>query len=439
MRVFKFGGASVKNAEGIRNITEIIRKYSSEPLLVVISAIGETTNTLEKLCKAFFNGEPEARPLLEEIKAVHDDIARQLLPDSKSVPYDKSDLYDDLNNTFVELEWILEDEPHADFNFVYDQIVSIGELLSTRIVAAYLRQESIDSRWIDARSYIHTDNTYREGRLNWELTENRIGVELPPLLEEQVLITQGFIGSTSENYTTTLGRDGSDYSAAIFAYCLQADSLTIWKDVQGVLNADPKWFNNTIKINKLTYNDAIELSYYGANVIHPKTIKPLQNKNIPLYVRSFLQPDKPGTVVMQAYEDQLPIPCFIFKMNQRLISVHAKDFSFIHEDGFSEIFRYFAESSTRINVMQNTAISFSVSVDDNEGVPALIEKLREKYKVLYNTGMELITIRYYNQETIDRVLENKHLYLEQKSRYTVQLVVKEQEAAVEEAAAKKNG
>ncbi|WP_349290794.1 hypothetical protein [Anseongella ginsenosidimutans] len=249
----------------------------------------------------------------------------------------------------------------------------------------------------------------------------------PPAPRDQVLITQGFIGSTSENYTTTLGRDGSDYSAAIFAYCLNADSLTIWKDVQGVLNADPKWFNNTIKINKLTYNDAIELSYYGANVIHPKTIKPLQNKNIPLYVRSFLEPDKPGTVVMHAYEDQLPIPCFIFKMNQRLISVHARDFSFIHEDGFSEIFRYFAESGTRINVMQNTAISFSVSVDDNEKVPALVEKLREKYKVLYNTGMELITIRYYNQETIDRVLENKQLYLEQKSRYTVQLVVKEVE------------
>ncbi|TCS88369.1 aspartate kinase [Anseongella ginsenosidimutans] len=421
MRVFKFGGASVKNAEGVRNITEIIRKYSGEPLLVVISAMGETTNALEKLCQAFFRRDPEAGALLEEIKAAHNAIAAELIKDKKNP------VFDALNNLFVELEWILEEEPHADFNFVYDQIVSLGELLSTRIVAAFLGQEDIRSRWIDARNYIHTDNTYREGRLKWELTEHRIREELLPLLGDQVLITQGFIGSTSENYTTTLGRDGSDYSAAIFAYCLNADSLTIWKDVQGVLNADPKWFNNTIKINKLTYNDAIELSYYGANVIHPKTIKPLQNKNIPLYVRSFLEPDKPGTVVMHAYEDQLPIPCFIFKMNQRLISVHARDFSFIHEDGFSEIFRYFAESGTRINVMQNTAISFSVSVDDNEKVPALVEKLREKYKVLYNTGMELITIRYYNQETIDRVLENKQLYLEQKSRYTVQLVVKEVE------------
>lgn len=421
MRVFKFGGASVKNAEGVRNITEIIRKYSGEPLLVVISAMGETTNALEKLCQAFFRGDPEAGILLEEIKAAHNAIAGELIEDKKDP------VFDAISNLFVELEWILEEDPHADFNFVYDQIVSLGELLSTRIVAAFLGQEHVRSRWIDARNYIHTDNTYREGRLNWELTENRIREELLPLLGDQMLVTQGFIGSTSENYTTTLGRDGSDYSAAIFAYCLNADSLTIWKDVQGVLNADPKWFNNTIKINKLTYNDAIELSYYGANVIHPKTIKPLQNKNIPLYVRSFLQPEQPGTVVMHAYEDQLPIPCFIFKMNQRLISVHARDFSFIHEDGFSEIFRYFAESGTRINVMQNTAISFSVSVDDNDKVPALIEKLREKYKVLYNTGMELVTIRYYNQETIDRVLENKQLYLEQKSRYTVQLVVKEVE------------
>ena len=421
MRVFKFGGASVKNAEGIKNITGIVRKYASDPLLVVISAMGETTNTLEKLCRAFFYGEAATGSLLEEIKVCHYNTARELIKD------EKSPVFDELNNTFVELEWILEEEPHTDFNFVYDQIVSAGELLSTRIITAYLQQEGIDSRWMDARNYIQTDNTYREGRVNWELTQSRISRELPSLLGQQVLVTQGFIASTSENYTTTLGRDGSDYSAAIFAYCLQADSLTIWKDVQGVLNADPKWFNNTVKINKLTYNDAIELSYYGANVIHPKTIKPLQNKNIPLYVRSFQQPDKPGTVVMHAYEDQLPIPCFIFKMNQRLISVHARDFSFIHEDGFSEIFKYFAESGTRINVMQNTAISFSVSVDDNEKVPTLIEKLREKYKVLYNTGMELITIRYYNQETIDRVLENKQLYLEQKSRYTVQLVVKEME------------
>lgn len=421
MRVFKFGGASVKNAEGIKNITDIIRKYSGEPLLVVISAMGETTNALEKLCQSFFRREPGTGTILNEIRAFHYDIAGDLIIS------EKNPVFDALNNFFVELEWILEEEPHSDFDFLYDQIVSMGELLSTRIIAAYLQQEGITSRWIDARNYVHTDNTYREAVVNWELTESRIRKELPEMLKKEILLTQGFIGSTSENYTTTLGRDGSDYSAAIFAYCLDAGNLTIWKDVQGVLNADPKWFNNTVKINKLTYNDAIELSYYGANVIHPKTIKPLQNKNIPLYVRSFVQPDKPGTVVMRAYEDQLPIPCFIFKMNQRLISVHARDFSFIHEDGFSEIFQYFAESGTRINVMQNTAISFSVSVDDNEKVPGLVERLREKYKVLYNTGMELITIRYYNQETIDRVLENKQLFLEQKSRYTVQLVVKEKE------------
>ena len=390
-------------------------------MLVVISAMGETTNALEKVCRAFFYREQDPGLLLEEIREYHTGIARELVEDPKDP------VFDELNNAFVELDWILEEEPHEDFDFVYDQIVSMGELLSTRVVSAYLRRQGIANAWADARNFIQTDNSYREGKVNWELTENLVRRQLPALLENQVVVTQGFIGSTSENYTTTLGRDGSDYSAAIFAYCLDASDLTIWKDVQGVLNADPKWFSNTVKINKLTYNDAIELSYYGANVIHPKTIKPLQNKNIPLFVRSFLQPDKPGTVVMHAYEDQLPIPCFIFKMNQRLISVHAKDFSFIHEDGFSEIFRYFADTGTRINVMQNTAISFSVAVDDNEKVPGLIEKLRQKYKVLYNTGLELITIRYYNQETIDRVLENKQLYLEQKSRYTVQLVVKELE------------
>lgn len=422
MKVFKFGGASVKDAEGIKNVTEIIRGHAGDPLLVVISAMGDTTNRLEALCYAFFNKNQPAEQLeaqLQEIKDYHETIARELLRD------EKNPVFNDLNNSFVELEWILEEEPHADFDFVYDQIVSLGELLSTQLVAAYLLQEGIPARWTDARNYIQTDNSYREAIVNWELTETRMQAELPAILEKEVVITQGFIGSTSENYTTTLGRDGSDYSAAIFAYCLNASSVTIWKDVQGVLNADPKWFNNTVKINRLTYNDAIELSYYGANVIHPKTIKPLQNKDIPLFVRSFLAPDNPGTVVTSAYDDQLPIPCFIFKMNQRLISVHARDFSFIHEDGFSEIFKYFAESGTRINVMQNTAISFSVSVDDNEKVEALVEKLRTKYKVLYNTGMELITIRYYNQETIDRVLTNKQLFLEQKSRYTVQLVVKE--------------
>ncbi|MFS8615920.1 MAG: aspartate kinase [Solitalea sp.] len=424
MRVFKFGGASVKDAAGVKNSTEIIRGYAGDSLLVVVSAMGDTTNQLEALCNAFFRGperQDETTALLQEIKINHEQIARELIAD------DKHPLFDELNNSFVELEWILEEEPHDNFDFVYDQIVSFGELLSTRIVATYLHEQGIPTRWADARNYIQTDNTYREGVVDWELTQSRIREDLPGILKKEVVVTQGFIGSTSENYTTTLGRDGSDYSAAIFAFCLDAESLTIWKDVQGVLNADPKWFNNTVKINKLTYNDAIELSYYGANVIHPKTIKPLQNKNIPLFVRSFLQPENPGTVVTSAYDDQLPIPCFIFKMNQRLISVHARDFSFIHEDGFSEIFRYFAESGTRINVMQNTAISFSVSVDDSEKVETLIEKLREKYKVLYNTGMELITIRYYNQETIDRVLKNKQLFLEQKSRYTVQLVVKDVE------------
>lgn len=460
MRVFKFGGASVKNAEGVKQVAGIINKIQNGALLVIVSAMDKTTNALEKLTYQFYHRDPVHRQVLQEIKDFHYQVASALL--ERDSPR-HAGLFDELNNVFVELEWILEDEPHEDFDFVYDQIVYTGEILSTKIVNAYLQQQGINSTWVDARNMIQTDNTYREGKVNWELTRTLVDEQLRPILQKhplpaypggepagadvpplrdgapltrsaggatphnggRVVVTQGFIGGTSENYTTTLGRDGSDYSAAIFAHCLHTENVTIWKDVPGVLNADPKWFDNTEKIPQLTYNDAIELAYYGANVIHPKTIKPLENKNIPLHVKSFLDPDAPGTLVCNDQNGHLPVPCFIFKMNQRLISVHSRDFSFINENAFSNIFRYFSEAGVKINVMQNTAISFSVSVDDTKKVPPLIKRLRAEYKVLFNSGMELVTIRYYNQETIDRVLINKKLYLEQKSRYTVQLVVKD--------------
>ena len=279
--------------------------------------------------------------------------------------------------------------------------------------------------WLDARGIIQTDNTYNEGNVDFELTQQLAETNLLPLLNKHdIILTQGFIGGTSENFTTTLGREGSDYTAAILAYSANAESVTIWKDVQGVLNADPKWFSDTKKIDELTYQDAIELAYYGATVIHPKTIKPLQNKNIPLYVKSFVEPVSEGTIIKNSHK-QLPIPSFIFKINQMLITISPRDFSFIAEENLSKIFALFHQHQVKINVMQLSAISFSVCVDmDDKKIKLLIQILQSDYKVLYNDALELVTIRYYDQSTIDRVCVNKEVLMEQKSRYTVQLVVR---------------
>ena len=419
MQVFKFGGASVKDADGVRNLTSIILKQPGAELLIVISAMGKITDKLEELCKAYQFGEENTQQIFEEIKQFHFDILSNLFPDHSNP------VYDDVANTFVEIDWLLEDAPDDAPDYVYDQIVSIGELVSTKIVSAYLSEMGCNVKWIDARNFIHTDNTYKEGKVNWEKTEQEIQKHLVPVLEKSVAVTQGFIGSTSENFTTTLGRDGSDYSAAIFAACLQADSLTIWKDVPGVLNADPKWFDETQRIPQLSYHDAIELAYYGATIIHPKTIKPIQNKNIPLYVRSFIEPDAEGTDITGA-SNHLPVPSFIFKVNQALISIFPKDFSFIIEENLSDIFSMFHKHKVKINTMLNSAISFSVSFDhEPEKLQALIADLSVHYKVKYNTGLELVTIRYYNQQTIDRVTVNKNIILEVKSRHTCQIVMRD--------------
>jgi aspartate kinase len=280
---------------------------------------------------------------------------------------------------------------------------------------------------MDVRGLIQTDNTYREGKVDWELTQKLVDKELKPLIsgtQKNIVVTQGFLGGTSENFTTTLGREGSDYTAAILAYTTDSESVTIWKDVPGVLNADPKWFDETQKLDQISYQDAIELAYYGATVIHPKTIKPLQNKKIPLIVKSFVNPSEKGTIINDV-QSPLPVPCFIFKINQVLLSISPKDFSFIMEQNLSEMFNLFAERQVKVNVMQNSAISFSISIDNDERkVPDLIKTLQQDYKVLYNEGLELITIRYYDQATIDRVTVGKKILLEVKSRYTVQLVVK---------------
>lgn len=410
MKVFKFGGASVKDAHGVLNLAEIVRTQGQNAVIVV-SAMGKTTNALEEVVRAYVGQRTDLLTKLQTVRTYHDGIVAQLSGD-----------FSDARRTFEELTDYLKQPPAGSYDEIYDQIVSLGEVLSTQIVAAYLAHTGLPICWLDARQFIRTDATFREGWVDWEQTTQRINETVS---DNQIFVTQGFIGQAGSGRTTTLGREGSDYTAAIFAHCLNADSVTIWKDVPGVLNADPKWFDDTVLLEKLTYQDAIELAYYGATVIHPKTIKPLQNKGIPLYVRSFLQPDAPGTAIGN-YEQRLPIPSFIFKVNQLLISLHPNDFSFIAEENLSRIFGRFAQAGVKINLMQNTAISFSVVVDNNpDRVPALLEQLKQDFRVTYNDGLELITIRYYNQDTIDRVLVNKKLLLEQKSRYTVQVVVKD--------------
>ncbi len=415
MKVFKFGGASVKDADSVRNVASVLKKFSGEKIIVVVSAMGKITNQLETLVDAFCLKKRDSKVILEQIKKYHLDIMQNLFP----VP--AHPVYKDVNEVFLAMEKNITRTPSGSYNQEYDQIVSQGEVLSSKIVSFYLNEAGVKNSWLDIREVVKTDDTYREGKVDWEVTQG-----LTPALSkgEEGVVTQGFLGKTQDGFTTTLGREGSDYTAAILAYCTNAESVTIWKDVPGVMNADPKWFDETRLIDQMSYQDAIELSYYGATVIHPKTIKPLQNKKIPLYVRSFVQPDEKGTLINDQ-QSQLPIPCFIFKVNQILLSISPKDFSFIVEENFSDIFKTFADHHVKINVMQNSAISFSVCTDNDERkIPELIKTLQKKFRVLYNEGLELITIRYYNQATIDRVCIGKKVFMEHKSRYTVQLVVK---------------
>ncbi|WDF67001.1 aspartate kinase [Sphingobacterium oryzagri] len=418
MQVFKFGGASVKDAESIKNVAHIVAQYKKDELLVVVSAMGKTTDRLMEVTQAYVEQTGEAFHLLENVKEWHQAILRDLFPT------DKHPIFDEIANCFVEVEWILEEDPQDTYDYLFDQIVSTGELVSSKILAAYTAHSGIAVKWVDARDYIFTDNTYREAAVDWEKTEEKIRRDLPAILDNFVIISQGFIGSTSENFTTTLGREGSDYSAAIFASCLNAEDITIWKDVPGVLNADPKWFDHTELIPELSYTDAIELTYYGATVIHPKTIKPLQNKKIALNVRSFVNPSAPGTFIRSTNQG-LPVPSFIFKVNQVFVNIQPRDFSFIVEDNLSHIFNLFHHNRIKINMMHNSAISFCVSIDDTgKNIDTLLAELEKRYKVSVEKGLELITIRYFNQETIDRVLVNKQIVRELKDSYTCQLLVK---------------
>jgi aspartate kinase len=418
MLVFKFGGASVKDAEGIVNLANVVDKFKSDQLLIVVSAMGKTTNALETLTRAYVDGSENMYALFEDIKQYHYSIMAELFETSHPV-------FDEVANTFVEIDWVIEEEPQDDYDFIYDQIVSIGELVSTRIVAAYLNQAGLKTQWIDVRGYIHTDNTYREGTVLWDKTRESISKNVPVLLDKGFVITQGFLGGTSENFTTTLGREGSDYTASIFASCLGAESVTTWKDVPGVLNADPKYFEDTVKFDVLSYNEAIEMTYYGATVIHPKTIKPLQNANIPLLVKPFGDPTAPGTIISGHIKPVFSKPVIILKQNQVLLSIATKDYSFITENHLSDIFGRFAANNVKVNTMQTSALSFSICIDyKEESFAKFIAFFDDAYKVRYNTGLTLITVRHYGETTLKDLSRDKTVLLEQISRNTAQMVLK---------------
>ena len=421
MRVFKFGGASVKDADGVKNLASVLTLFMGEPLVVVISAMGKTTNALEKVVQAYYNKVGNAKDSLQEVKKYHLQIADQL-----GLASDTS-LQKEIENSFVEIEWMLEEEPSKGYGFAYDQIVSQGEILSTRIVSAYLEKQNISNQWLDVRDCLITDNNYREANVDWELTQILVSKKiLPFLVKTDLVVTQGFIAATTENFTTTLGREGSDYTAAILSYCLDAKEMTVWKDVPGVLSADPKYYEDAVKLEQISYHDAIELTYYGATVIHPKTIKPLENKNIPLRVCSFTSPKEKGTSIGNYNATKPLVPSFIFKPNQILLSISAKDFSFIAEEHLSSIFSIFARHHAKINLMQNSAISFSVCLDNDAfKMPALLHDLQKQFKVLYNENLRLVTVRHYYPSTLDVLVKGKTILLEQRSRQTAQVVMKE--------------
>lgn len=421
VKVFKFGGASVKNAEAVRNVANIIRGYKGDDnLLVVVSAMGKTTNALEVITKWGFENQDFVKEL-EDLKDFHYAIIQELFDEPQSI-------ITSVNEVFEEIKLLLSGDVKEEYNFIYDQVVSQGEVLSTKIVAAYLKTVGVDAEYKDARGLIRTDNTYREAKVNWNITEYLINENILPVFSgengnNKIIITQGFIGKSSEGNSTTLGREGSDYSAAIFAHALNAKEVTIWKDVPGVLNADPKFFEDAQMLNQLSYLDAIELAYYGATVIHPKTIKPLENKKITLKVKSFIHPENPGTTINER-EPLAVIPCFIFKHQQALISISPKDFSFIMEENLSEIFGLLAKYRIKVNLMQHSAISFQVCVDhDLEKVTKFYLELEKSFNIQLDENLELITVRNYNEATINRLLQSKKLLVEQKNSHTVRLVV----------------
>lgn len=413
MKVFKFGGASVKDAAGIKNVASIIQKYGEKDLIVVVSATGKTTNALEIVIKDYFSN-ADAKASFEIVKKNHHQICLDLFENETHEVFDK------LQNVYAEVDWQLEEDRKESYNYLYDQIVSQGELISSVILSAYLNETGVKNTWLDVRDVMKTDDTYREAVVDWNKTQSLINSVAKPLATDSIVVTQGFIGCTAENCTTTLGREGSDYTAAIFANMLDAESQTIWKDVPGVMNGDPRIFEDAVFIDEISFNEAVEMTFYGATVIHPKTIKPLQNKNIPLLVKSFINPEGKGTMVGGS-DTNLP-PIRIVKNDQALITLHTKDFSFVEDEIVAEIFSSFSKANLKLNMMQQGAISFEAVVDN---IPEKIEKvkasLQDKFDFVIDEKLSILTIRHYtNFEYINKFKNDRTAILEQRRPSTYQ-------------------
>ena len=411
MKIFKFGGASVKDAESVKNVAVVLESQGFEKCLLVVSAMGKTTNALEKVVEYYFAKE-DYHAEIEKVKQNHLDISNGLFQENHPVFAEISLFFDDI-------ESFLRRNKSPNYNFVYDQVVSCGEMISSKILSEYLNDIQFTNAWLDARDYIKTDSNYREGAIDWEETQKNIS-SLDP---EKSYVTQGFIGSESNNFTVTLGREGSDYSAAVFAYCLDAEAMTIWKDVPGVMTGDPRKFENVSLLSNISYEEAIEMAYYGASVIHPKTLQPLQQKNIPFYVKSFLDPSKPGTKVGNTDKNRFE-ESYILKENQHLMRIATRDFSFIAEEHLSQIFALLAKYKIKISLMQNSAISLALCLEDKYNN---IDELNKELQMAFDSEMvknvSLFTVRNANLEDINKFYENKNILLEQISKKTIQVVI----------------
>ena len=413
MKVFKFGGASIKDAPSIKNILEIISKYKKDNLVIVVSAMGKTTNALEKVVDSYFNDKAQLQSSISDVFNFHINILNNLFEKNHFI-------FSELNTSFEKLSSFIKSNKSPSYSFVYDQVVSLGELISSKIIYEYLQKNNIDCSLIDARNCIKTNSKYRGGKVQWDMTNKKIK-EL--ISDSKINITQGFIGSDSNNFTVTLGREGSDYSAAIFAYSLNAESLSIWKDVPGLLNADPKFFSNTKLLNQISYSETIELAFYGASIIHPKTLQPLQKKEIPLFVKSFKNPLSNGTVISKGVDINPLVPCYIFKKNLILLKISSLDFSFMVEDNISHIFKQLHDFKMKVDVIQNSAITFSVCFFDKYNkINELISNLEGKFKIQIHKNVSLFTIRHFDEKSIKKISNKRKLLLEQRTEKTVKLI-----------------
>ena len=415
MKVFKFGGASVNDAEGVKNVVQVLQKVGFSDVLLVISAMGKMTNAFEKLVDSYYYKKESLPFLIDEIRAYHYEIAKDLFEDTDhQVFFEIEELFSEMTNFMIK-------NRSKNYEYIYDQIVSIAEFISTKIVSSYFNKVGIENTWINVKEFIKTNNDFRDAKVDWKLTEQNIRAKIIP---QKLYITQGFLASDNENKTTTLGREGSDYSAGIFAYCLGAESLTIWKDVEGVLNADPRYFEETRLLQQISYTEAIELAFYGASVIHPKTLQPLQKKEIPLYVKSFKEPQNEGTKVDRGRKIKPETPCFIVKKDQILLSISSIDFSFIVERNISDIFDLLHKHKMKVNLIQNSAISFSVCMhDDFDKFENLIEELKVNFKIDFYKDVSLFTIRHFDENAIAKIENNNTILLKQISKETAQIVI----------------